>query len=73
VKIDKVTLRTLRGTMATEGPFWEERLVRPIDIRPGNAAMYYPEANVLVPRHIDAASRTPAFKDVLVEVTPSAP
>jgi anaerobic selenocysteine-containing dehydrogenase len=37
-------------------------------IRPGNALMYYPEANVLVPRHLDPASRTPAFKNVLITV-----
>jgi anaerobic selenocysteine-containing dehydrogenase len=35
-------------------------------IRPGNVLMYYPEANVLVPRHLDPLSRTPAFKNVLV-------
>lgn len=46
-------------------------LVRPFDIRAGNAAMYYPEANVLVPRDVDRQSRTPAFKDVLVEVRPA--
>jgi molybdopterin-dependent oxidoreductase alpha subunit len=40
-------------------------------IRPGNALMYYPEANELVPRHVDAASRTPAFKNVLVTVEPA--
>jgi anaerobic selenocysteine-containing dehydrogenase len=43
-------------------------LVREIDIRPGNAVVYYPEANVLVPRHADAASRTPAFKSLTVRV-----
>ena len=32
------------------------------DIRAGNALMYYPEANVLVPRTADPASKTPAFK-----------
>ena len=32
MKIDKVSFRTLRGTMATDGPFWEERLLRPIDV-----------------------------------------
>lgn len=37
-------------------------------IKPGNAAMYYPEANILVPRHLDPASRTPAFKNTLIEV-----
>jgi molybdopterin-dependent oxidoreductase alpha subunit len=40
------------------------------DIKPGNALMYYPEANVLVPRTIDPQSKTPAFKNVLVTVTP---
>jgi molybdopterin-dependent oxidoreductase alpha subunit len=45
-------------------------LVRPYDIRPGNAVMYYPEANILVPRVVDPRSKTPAFKAVLVEVVP---
>jgi len=40
-------------------------------IRPGNAAMYYPEANVLVPRRLDPLSRTPAFKNVLVRIEPA--
>ncbi len=35
-------------------------------IRPGNVLMYYPEANVLVPRTVDPASKTPAFKNVAV-------
>src|SRR5947209_12882610 len=34
MKITAIHLRRLRGTMETEGPFWEERLVRPIDIYP---------------------------------------
>jgi anaerobic selenocysteine-containing dehydrogenase len=42
---------------------------RPIDIRKGNAVMYYPEANMLVPRHVDEASRTPAFKGIMVRVS----
>ena len=46
------------------------RLVRPYDVRPGNAVMYYPEANTLVPRDVDPRSKTPAFKNVLVEVVP---
>lgn len=46
-------------------------LARPYDkIRPGNVLMYYPEANVLVPRQVDPASRTPAFKNVAVTVAP---
>jgi len=45
-------------------------LVRPFDIRPGNAVMYYPEANLLVPRDVDPESKTPAFKAVLVTIAP---
>ncbi len=41
------------------------------DIKPGNALMYYPEANVLVPRTLDPQSKTPAFKAVVVTVTPA--
>jgi molybdopterin-dependent oxidoreductase alpha subunit len=37
-------------------------------IRPGNVAMYYPEANVLVPKDADPLSRTPAYKRVAVTV-----
>lgn len=38
------------------------------DIREGNALMYYPEANVLVPRVVDPQSRTPLFKNVIVTI-----
>jgi len=38
-------------------------------IRAGNAAMYYPESNILVPRDTDPHSGTPAFKAVTVSVT----
>lgn len=44
-------------------------LVRTIDIRPGNAAMYCPEANVLISRVVDPLSKTPAFKSVRITVT----
>ena len=40
-------------------------------IRPDNAAMYYPECNVLVSRELDPLSKTPAFKGVVVRVEPS--
>ncbi len=44
-------------------------LARAFDsIRPGNALMYYPESNVLVSRHADPHSKTPAFKGVVVRV-----
>ncbi|MFK7736932.1 MAG: FdhF/YdeP family oxidoreductase [Pirellulaceae bacterium] len=39
-------------------------------IRAGNVLMYYPEANVLVPRVLDPQSRTPAFKAIPVEIAP---
>jgi anaerobic selenocysteine-containing dehydrogenase len=42
------------------------------DIRTGNLAAYYPEANVLVPRRIDPRSQTPAFKSVWVRVEAAA-
>jgi anaerobic selenocysteine-containing dehydrogenase len=37
-------------------------------IKPGNAAMYYPECNVLISRELDPQSKTPAFKCVIVRV-----
>lgn len=37
-------------------------------IKPGNAAMYYPECNVLVGRKVDPQSKTPAFKCVCVKI-----
>ncbi|RIK76402.1 MAG: histidine kinase, partial [Planctomycetota bacterium] len=58
-------------TVVVHGPAGTMRGVRvhPFgDIRPGNAAMYYPEANVLVSRRLDPASKTPAFKCVVVRV-----
>ncbi|HZN32288.1 MAG TPA: molybdopterin-dependent oxidoreductase [Pirellulaceae bacterium] len=53
----------LRGILARSFP----------EIRAGNALMYYPEANVLVPRHADPHSRTPAFKSIVVSVTAEIP
>jgi anaerobic selenocysteine-containing dehydrogenase len=41
-----------------------------VDIRAGSIAMYYPEANALVPRRVDARSKTPAFKSVAARVRP---
>lgn len=46
-------------------------VVRMAPLPPGNLAMYYPEANVLVPRAIDPWSATPAFKSIVVRVVPS--
>ena len=59
---DRVTVHTEAGSL--------EAVVALVDIRPGNLAMYYPEANALVPRRIDEASGTPAFKSVPARVVP---
>lgn len=34
MKIENIKLRELNGTLKTKGTFWEERLVRPVDIYP---------------------------------------
>jgi anaerobic selenocysteine-containing dehydrogenase len=63
-----------RVTVRNETGGLENILVRPYpQIRPGNALMYYPEANILVPRRADPQSKTPAFKGVLVTVEAKAP
>ncbi len=61
---DRVTVRSTSGEMT-------DILAREADIREGNAAMYYPEANALVPRAVDEHSRTPAFKNTAVTVRKS--
>lgn len=38
------------------------------DIRAGSLAMYYPEANAIVPRRLDKNSGTPAFKSVKARI-----
>ena len=58
---DRVTIRSTCGEMTNV------RVVA-YPIAPGCAAMYYPEANVLVERGVDAKSGTPAFKNVIVTV-----
>ncbi len=63
----RVTIRTTTGHL-------DNILVRPFaDIKPGNALMYYPEANALVPRQADPQSKTPAFKGVVVAIEASIP
>jgi molybdopterin-dependent oxidoreductase alpha subunit len=57
---DVVIVTTETGEMRAHVAF--------VDLPPGNLAMYYPEANVLVPRRVDAASGTPAFKSVLARL-----
>ncbi len=51
-----VTVRSETGSM--------DVVVSVVNIRSGNVAMYYPEANVLVDRRVDPESLTPAFKSV---------
>ncbi|MDX1389009.1 MAG: molybdopterin dinucleotide binding domain-containing protein, partial [Acidobacteriota bacterium] len=43
-----------------------------VDLPPRNLSMYYPEANVLVPRRIDPESGTPAFKSVIARLVTGA-
>ncbi|MEO7272712.1 MAG: molybdopterin dinucleotide binding domain-containing protein, partial [Vicinamibacterales bacterium] len=57
----RVTVRSTAGELRGQR-------VRPFDVRAGNAMMYYPEANILVPRDVDPRSKTPAFKSVVVEI-----
>ncbi|MBM3522460.1 MAG: hypothetical protein FJX57_05840, partial [Alphaproteobacteria bacterium] len=38
MKIVAIRVRRVTGTMQTDGPFWEERLMRPIDIYPEHRA-----------------------------------
>ena len=47
------------------------RVCDAVDIKPGNALMYFPEANVLVPRSVDPKSRTPAFNGAVVTIVAS--
>ena len=58
---DFVSIESKIGTMKVE-------LVQG-SIRSGNVAMYYPEANILIPRSIDPKSKTPSFKRTSVRVT----
>jgi molybdopterin-dependent oxidoreductase alpha subunit len=57
---DQVTVRSEAGAMRAR--------IALAEIRPRNLAMYYPEANVLVPRTLDPRSKTPAFKSVEVRI-----
>ncbi len=57
---DAVTVHSATGSL--------DVVVAEVDIRAGNTAMYYPEANVLVDRTLDPESLTPAFKSVAITV-----
>ena len=58
---DPVTVMSATGAMEVRAAI--------VDIRSGNLAMYYPEANVLVDRIQDRESLTPAFKSVVVRLS----
>ncbi len=58
---DRVTVKNATGQMTGM-----ELVTYPI--KAGNIMMYYPEANVLVPRTHDEDSRTPSFKSVDVAI-----
>jgi len=57
---DPVTVRGPAGAM------YGIRATEFASIKPGNAAMYFPEANRLISRTLDPKSKTPAFKCVVV-------
>jgi len=59
---DPVIVQTAAGQMSVR--------VALVDIRAGNLAMYYPEANELVPQILDPQSKTPAFKFVQARIIP---
>jgi molybdopterin-dependent oxidoreductase alpha subunit len=58
-----------RVRVASQTGVMQGMLVREFDIRAGNAAMYAPEANILVGRAVDPQSKTPAFKAVKITVS----
>ena len=64
-ELDPVVVETECGSLRV--------VVAALDLPPGNAAMYFPEANVLVPRRIDPSSGTPAFKSVAARIRPAEP
>lgn len=62
-KDQRVRLKSATGEM-------RYLLARPFDVRAGNAIVYYPESNVLIPRDVDPQSKTPAFKAIRVRIAP---
>ncbi len=66
--LDRLNLRAEQRVTVTSstGALENIRVVPFAEIKPGNALMYYPEANVLVSRDLDPRSKTPAFKGVVV-------
>jgi anaerobic selenocysteine-containing dehydrogenase len=69
----RLGLREGRAVRVTSAAGGMQVVVAFADLPPGNLAMYYPEANVLVPRRVDPASGTPAFKSVAVRIEAGPP
>lgn len=68
--IEAFGLKVDQGVVVkSEAGVMPQVLARSFDIARGCALMYYPEANILVPRAVDPRSKTPAFKSVVVTVT----
>jgi len=69
---EDIAIRGLRADQPVR--VWSEvgemryQRVRPYNVRSGNAMMYCPEANVLIPRAVDPESKTPAFKNILISL-----
>jgi molybdopterin-dependent oxidoreductase alpha subunit len=59
---DRVTVKNATGELNSQ-------TVHAYPIKPGNVMMYYPEANVLVPKFIDPDSKTPSFKSIEIKIT----
>jgi anaerobic selenocysteine-containing dehydrogenase len=71
--IDEMGLRDgERVDVTSEVGTMRDIRVAAFTIARGCAAMYYPEANVLVDRRVDPKSGTPSFKNVLIRIDPPA-
>jgi len=51
MRINAVRLRRVRGTMHTDGPLWEDRLVQPIDIYPEYRNRFTPSGGTQIDAH----------------------
>jgi L-rhamnonate dehydratase len=51
MKITRLRVRRLTGTIQTDAPMWEERLVRPIDVYPEYRAEFRPEGGEQIDDH----------------------
>ena len=58
-----------RVAVENETGILDNQKVMAYPIKMGNVMMYYPEANILVPREYDNRSLTPSFKSIDVKIT----